>query len=59
MEKTNKQFAQDEYFKILCANVSIDPTVRQASKFRNKKGLAYKNRHQVKEIETVPYIPAL
>ena len=32
---------QDDNFKAACMKVSIPPTIRQASKFRNKKGLAY------------------
>jgi len=43
MEKiTNKQFTEDEHFKNCCIKAAIEPTIRQASKFRNKKGLAYK-----------------
>lgn len=61
MEKiTNKQFTEDEHFKDCCINAAVEPTMRQASKFRNKKGLAYKNRifYIQKVKETVPYIPA-
>ena len=47
---TNSEFAQkNEYFKKCCKRAGIEPTVRQASKFRNRKGLAYQHRHEVKE----------
>lgn len=42
---TNKMFAgADEVFKKACEKAGIPATVRQASKYRMKKGLAYKNR---------------
>ncbi len=44
----NKLFTENEYFKACCVNVSIEPTMRQASKFQNQKGIAYKARKQVK-----------
>lgn len=41
--KTNREFAeQDVKFKDACERVETKPTSRQASKYRNKKGLAYK-----------------
>jgi hypothetical protein len=40
---TNKKFAEeDKKFKKACDRVGLPPTTRQASKYRNKKGLAYK-----------------
>lgn len=56
---TNKEFKEDKFFISCCEKVGITPTMRQASKFRNEKGSAYKSRRLVKEMETVPYIPAL
>ena len=47
---TNKAFAkEDGFFKKACEVAGIEVTTRQASKFRNKKGLAFKHRKQVKE----------
>lgn len=47
---TNKEFAEkDEFFKNCCGKAGVNPTVRQASKFRNGKGSAYKHRKRVKE----------
>lgn len=41
--KTNKEFAkEDEQFKTACERSQTDPTKRQASKWRNKKGKAFK-----------------
>tara|TARA_R100001129_G_C5167780_1_gene203889 strand:- start:24 stop:206 length:183 start_codon:yes stop_codon:yes gene_type:complete len=40
---TNKWFSQnDQQFFVCCAGAGIKPTARQASKFRNEKGKAYK-----------------
>jgi hypothetical protein len=40
---TNKDFAEkDKKFKEACEVVKLPPTRRQASKWRNGKGLAYK-----------------
>lgn len=40
---TNKEFAKtDGKFRDACAEVNIDPTKRQASKYRRKMGKAYK-----------------
>lgn len=39
---TNRQFAEtDKYFIECCKRTNVKPTTRQASKFRNKRGLAY------------------
>jgi len=47
---TNKDFAQkDSLFKTCCEAVGLEPTRRQASKFRNGKGKAYKAKYQVKK----------
>jgi len=43
METTNKEFAsKNEEFQKACEKVNIKPTTRQASKWRMKKGLAWK-----------------
>ena len=40
---TNKEFAKtDDAFKKACEEAKIEPTTRQASRWRNKTGLAYK-----------------
>lgn len=40
---TNAEFARtDGHFQRCCADAGVDPTSRQASKFRNQKGIAYK-----------------
>ena len=50
MEKiTNKKFTEDKFFIVCCEKASVNPTMRQASKFRNKKGSAYKVRNSVKD----------
>jgi ribosomal protein S15P/S13E len=42
-EQTLKHFAaNDKDFHEACKLANVDPTRRQASKFKNKKGLAYK-----------------
>jgi len=39
---TNAKFAeQDDFFKKSCAEAGVEPTKRQASKFRMKKGSAW------------------
>lgn len=41
---TNKKFAEmDEAFKNACIKANIQPTKRQASKFRRGKGIAFKS----------------
>lgn len=40
---TNREFAQkNKEFIEICVNAGVEPTSRQASKYRNKKGLAFK-----------------
>jgi hypothetical protein len=40
---TNRIFAEtDQYFQACCKAVEIPATKRQASRWHNKKGLAYK-----------------
>jgi len=40
---TNAHFAKtDKVFQQACESVEIKPTARQASKYRNKRGLAFK-----------------
>lgn len=38
---TNKEVSETNTFKLMCANCGIEPTIRQASKFRNGKGLLH------------------
>lgn len=46
---TNRKFAkEDEKFQAACMNVEIQPTTRQASKYRNKKGKVFKAALQAK-----------
>lgn len=41
---TNKKFVEvDKVFISACERAGIKPTSRQASKWRNKKGLAFKS----------------
>lgn len=40
---TNKEFANNEAFRIACDRCNVKPTVRQASKFRMKKGKVFKS----------------
>lgn len=47
---TNKKFAEkDKGFREACEKAGVEPTTRQASKFRNKKGSAYKASKEVSE----------
>lgn len=40
--ESNKDFARNNVaFQAACAKANIAPTARQASKFRNKRGVAY------------------
>ena len=40
---TNEEFRKcDPVFKKACEAANIEPTSRQASRWRNKKGIAYK-----------------
>jgi hypothetical protein len=39
---TNRQFSETKGFMDACSKVGIEPTQRQASKFRMGKGIAYK-----------------
>jgi len=44
---TNQEFAKnDEVFRTACGLVGLEPTPRQASKFRNGKGLAFRVKRQ-------------
>lgn len=40
-QSINRNFAQSPLFRKACELAKTEPTKRQASKFRNKKGLAY------------------
>jgi hypothetical protein len=44
---TNKKFSEDGFFKACCEKAHVEPTTRQASKFRMEKGRAFKVRKQV------------
>lgn len=42
---TNKEFAAtDRKFRAACEAAGIEPTARQASKYRNNQGLAYQSK---------------
>lgn len=43
MEKraTNKEYAATEQFRQKCSKLKVKPTARQASKYRNQKGIVY------------------
>ena len=42
---TNKEFAaQDQKFRAACSAAGVEPTARQASKYRNNQGLAYQSK---------------
>ena len=46
---TNREFAaKDSCFKECCSKVGVEPTSRQAGKFRRKKGLAYQHHARLK-----------
>lgn len=40
-EKENKNIMESDSFQELCGKVGIEPTRRQASKYKRKRGLAY------------------
>ena len=43
VKMTNTEFSElNEWFLTVCNDFCIKPTARQASKFRRKKGIAYK-----------------
>ena len=45
-KETNKDFAKkDSVFQAACAKAGVEATARQASKYRMKKGTAYKTNH--------------
>ena len=49
---TNIEFTNDKLFIIACELGKVEPTVRQASKWKNHKGTAYKLRYEaMKEME--------
>lgn len=51
-EQTNKSFAKtDKVFIEACNRAGVQPTTRQASKYRNRRGLAYKCRPNPKEVK--------
>jgi hypothetical protein len=41
VESINKNFVQNPVFKMACELAGVYPSVRQASKYRNRKGQAY------------------
>ena len=56
MREDNKTFAQtNTAFKTACEKAGLPPTKRQASKFRNEYGKAYKTAYPLKKrtMETV------
>lgn len=45
--QSNGKFAQsNQLFKIACTLAGVEPTRRQASKWRNRRGRAYSKRHE-------------
>lgn len=46
---TNAEFAKDKDFQSACDRAGIPATKRQASKFRSKRGLAYKKGRRANE----------
>lgn len=47
-QQTHREFAaSDTSFRAACERASVEPTRRQASKFRNKRGRAYAARREV------------
>lgn len=41
--QTNEEYAaKNKWFKTICAEMCVEPTSRQASKFRNQRGIAYR-----------------
>lgn len=50
---TNAEFAGLDHFKLCCSLAKIKPTTRQASKFRNKKGMAYRYRKEALKQEGI------
>jgi hypothetical protein len=47
---TNRDFSQNPDFISACERARVRSTVRQASKFRNKKGVAYGARRETLSI---------
>ncbi len=45
----NKSIMTNDIFIQACKKVNLMPTKRQASKWNNKKGLAYKYKDQIKQ----------
>jgi len=45
--KTNKEFVKDKAFVRACEFAHVQPTARQASKYRNRRGLAYTMRARI------------
>lgn len=41
VEMTNRDFAKTKGFMEACVKAGIEPTTRQASKYRRKMGVAY------------------
>ena len=47
---TNKMFRDNnEVFKTCCERMEVEPTTRQASKFRRKLGMAYRAAAEVRK----------
>lgn len=42
-EMTNRQYAETDKFKATCKRAAVKATPRQASKYRNRKGRAYRH----------------
>ena len=47
---TNLEFSRTKEFIEICKKAGVEPTQRQASKFRNKKGTAYKHHKEIADL---------
>jgi len=43
-ENANKQTLENDFFKEMCSNAGVEPTKRQASKYRRNRGIAYRQK---------------
>lgn len=54
---TNRAFISNRLFKVACSMAHIPPSKRQASKWRNRRGLAYRERSRAMRELNKPVIP--
>lgn len=51
---TNRQFTEEnKLFRKLCLLAEVEPTKRQASKYRREQGAAFKGRNRLKALKEV------